>query len=170
VRTRRWETPASRRGGVSSFGFGGVNAHVLLEEAPAAAIGVRTGERPAIFPLSARSAASLRRAAEKLGGWIDSNSGSVDLNSIAAALQLGREQFAHRLAIVASSAEELRRAIGLWLSGEHPRGLTPAFIERGNSARRTETARVSKRTFFTGESDVRLAYARGSVASFRRER
>ena len=29
------------------------------------------------------------------------------------------------------------------------------------------TARVSKRTLFTGESNVRLAYARGSVASFR---
>lgn len=117
VRTRPWEGPTPRRAGISSFGFGGVNAHVLLEEAPACSAGAPSGDRPTIFPLSARTAASLPRSAKALRAWMNSNASRADGDAIAATLQLGREQFGHRLAIVASSVEELRRALDSWLSG-----------------------------------------------------
>jgi acyl transferase domain-containing protein/acyl carrier protein/ubiquinone/menaquinone biosynthesis C-methylase UbiE len=117
VRTQPWEGPVPRRAGISSFGFGGVNAHVLLEEAPAGRAGAPPDERPAIFPLSARSAAALRRAVEGLRAWMNRNSAGMDRDAIGATLQLGREQFGHRLAIVAASVEDLGRALDAWLSG-----------------------------------------------------
>jgi microcystin synthetase protein McyG len=64
---RPWTVPegVSRIAGVSSFGFGGTNAHIVLEEAPASE--VRTAERsagPRILPLSARTGESLHSLAD----------------------------------------------------------------------------------------------------------
>src|SRR6185503_17296786 len=56
-----------RRAGVSSFGFSGTNAHVILEEAPAAAArteGVTRSPLPVL--LSARDDAGLRDTAQRL--------------------------------------------------------------------------------------------------------
>lgn len=55
---RPWERgPAPRRAGVNAFGFGGINAHVVLEEAPGAAR--RAG--PSVLSAPARPAAPVRR-------------------------------------------------------------------------------------------------------------
>jgi acetyl-CoA carboxylase beta subunit len=61
------------RAGVSAFGFGGTNAHVVLEEWPAASFPPRAKERegPQVFALSARSAEVLRARAGELADWLD---------------------------------------------------------------------------------------------------
>ncbi|WP_327117583.1 SDR family NAD(P)-dependent oxidoreductase [Nocardia sp. NBC_01730] len=67
-------TAAPRRAGVSSFGMGGTNAHVILEEAPAAAAGEATttadGSRPLVWVLSGQSREALREQAVRLREWL----------------------------------------------------------------------------------------------------
>ncbi len=64
-KTEDWKPRGGRRcAGVSSFGFGGVNAHVVLEEVPVARM-TPEPEQPDIFLLSAKSEQSLRRMVEQ---------------------------------------------------------------------------------------------------------
>ncbi|RDK82790.1 type I polyketide synthase, partial [Enterobacillus tribolii] len=98
VDTRRsWAAPAGRDGetlrrsaGVSSFGFGGVNAHILLQEYPARA---RAAEAEAetgtvVIVLSARSQEALMRRAEQLSAHLSQQ--AVNLTDLAYTLQVGR--------------------------------------------------------------------------------
>ncbi|SFC87958.1 type I polyketide synthase [Streptomyces aidingensis] len=116
-----------RRAGVSAFGIGGTNAHVVLEEAPpqAAAPGPAgpaepsSEPRPAVRaePLvwSARTAEAADRAAEALAGHLETTGDR--LTDIAHTLATGRRVFAHRRMLVAGSAADaagaLRRGEGV---------------------------------------------------------
>ncbi|WP_425425550.1 beta-ketoacyl synthase N-terminal-like domain-containing protein [Amycolatopsis marina] len=101
----KWEpgdTP--RRAGVSSFGVGGTNAHVVLEEAPAA--GRRRQPRPAyLLQVSASSAATLStsidRLADRLAGDVD-----LDLADVTHTLGVGRTEYPHRAVVVARDLED----------------------------------------------------------------
>ena len=77
-----WERNGRPRiAGVSSFGFAGTNAHIILEEAPEApqpapAPGPaeqRGDRRLRILPLSARTPAALARVAERYRGWLSAH-------------------------------------------------------------------------------------------------
>jgi len=97
-----------RRAGISSFGMGGVNAHVVLEEAPARAPdAVATPER-CVVPLSARKG-RLKAYAEVLLENLKERGAAEapGLRDVAYTLQSGRDVFEERLAIVATSIEEL---------------------------------------------------------------
>lgn len=104
-----------RRAGVSSFGFGGVNAHVLIEEAPLqpneAAV-----DGPELVLLSARTSENLKESARLLASWLPANS-SVSLREIAFTLQVGREDFETRLALVVSTVRELKEKLERYVSG-----------------------------------------------------
>ncbi|MGA2183679.1 MAG: amino acid adenylation domain-containing protein [Bryobacteraceae bacterium] len=93
-----------RRAGVSAFGIGGTNAHVVLEEGPEP-----TGESAAfshhLLTISAKSESALQRAAADLAGHLQSNTG-LDLADAAWTLQTGRRQFAWRRTVVCSSAQD----------------------------------------------------------------
>ncbi|RFU38603.1 type I polyketide synthase, partial [Actinomadura logoneensis] len=66
-----------RRAGVSGFGFGGTNAHVILEEAPAAEV-VREDVPVRVYPLSDTSEGRVRAYAAELADWLDrSEAGGV---------------------------------------------------------------------------------------------
>ena len=98
--------PLPRRAGVSSFGFGGVNAHVVLEEylAPATAqAAVPPG--PVLLPLSAKTPAALRLQAQRLLAFLE-RSPAPPLRDLAYTLQVGREAFDERLAIVAHGTSD----------------------------------------------------------------
>jgi acyl transferase domain-containing protein len=95
------ETP--RRAGVSSFGLGGTNAHLVLEEAPAAEP-TDPAARPAqLLLLSARTASALDAAAERLADRLEEEPG-LDLADVAWTLQTGRKAFEHRRMLVARDA------------------------------------------------------------------
>lgn len=102
----------ARRAGVSSFGIGGTNAHVILEEGPGDPQH-EPGEPIAdVMPLSARSAAALEAMRERLARHLDAAGGGI--GEVAATLQLGRQEMAHRAAVVARDGQAavtaLRRA------------------------------------------------------------
>ncbi|GJM23218.1 MAG: polyketide synthase [Planctomycetota bacterium] len=141
VRVPRSATPwprgeRPRMAGVSSYGFGGSNAHVILAEAPAAPQRERSASRPAeLFAISARSENGLRdlvtRYREQLESPVatsstdsaklgtDTGSASDDaaraattladtpLVDLCASAATGRAQLPHRLALVVESHADL---------------------------------------------------------------
>ncbi len=102
--------PGSRLAGVSSFGFSGTNAHVILAEAPALAAPAAPagGGRPVhLLCLSARSTAALSDLARRYQHRIEQDP-SVVLADLAHTANTGRAHFPHRAALTAASAEEMR--------------------------------------------------------------
>ncbi len=100
-----------RRAAVSSFGIGGTNAHVILEEAPASArdAGVPPAEagshKDQLLPVSARTPEALARSLERVAGAIEADA-SLVLADVAYTLQTGREAFACRQTVVAGDRDE----------------------------------------------------------------
>lgn len=108
---RPWDVPAGtpRRAGVSSFGIGGTNAHLVLEEAPAAE--PSGPSRPwQLLPVSARSAAAAERAAVRLADHLRAHP-ELPLADVAHTLQNGRRAFAHRRFVVAHQGEDAAAAL-----------------------------------------------------------
>ena len=100
-----WEVnDGPRRAGVSAFGVGGTNAHVVLEQAPDREPSTSRRSRH-LLVLSARSPAALEQATDNLAAHLSSH---ADLNLADAAwtLQVGRRAFDHRRVVVASNAAE----------------------------------------------------------------
>ncbi|WP_455711737.1 acyltransferase domain-containing protein, partial [Streptomyces avermitilis] len=122
-----------RHAGVSSFGVSGTNAHVILQEAPAAAGGVAGGgvpegtPNPALplavpvpVPVSARSEAGLRAQAEALRHYVEARP-DASLADIGAGLACGRAVLEHRAVALATDRDELVQALTALAAGEpHP--------------------------------------------------
>ncbi|WP_330230225.1 SDR family NAD(P)-dependent oxidoreductase [Nocardia sp. NBC_00508] len=103
-------TDRPRLAGVSSFGFAGTNAHVLLEQAPESAPTVDPRE-PALLVLSARTSSALDALSRRYVQHLDQR--QLPLADIAATAALGRSHFGHRRAVVApTTAEAARRLAG----------------------------------------------------------
>ncbi|WP_437297431.1 amino acid adenylation domain-containing protein [Sorangium sp. So ce426] len=100
-----------RRAGVSAFGMGGTNAHVILEEAPA--MDPSGPSRPCqLLVLSAQTSEALEGMTDRLAGHLR-HAAHLSLPDVAFTLQQGRARFAHRRAVVCRepvSAAALLRA------------------------------------------------------------
>jgi polyketide synthase PksN len=112
-----WKNTAAhpRRVGVSSFGAGGSNAHLILEEYLNEQATERTPHLPSpeIFVLSARDKDALCRYAEKIVHFLENPSG-VSLADVAYTSQVGRTPMDARLVVITSSLEDLRAKLSLW--------------------------------------------------------
>jgi phthiocerol/phenolphthiocerol synthesis type-I polyketide synthase E len=105
---RPW-TASPRRAGVSAFGIGGTNAHVILEQAPEPASRPRsTGAQ--LLPLSGRTEAAVTRSAELLAAHLESHP-DLDLADVAHTLQNGRRSFATRSTVTATTSAEAAAAL-----------------------------------------------------------
>ncbi len=89
---------------MSSFGIGGTNAHVVLEEAPLPVRGAPASSAQ-LLTLSARTPAALERARTRLATHLQQHA-SLDLADVAFTLQRGRRAFPHRAALVCRSLAE----------------------------------------------------------------
>ncbi|WP_379139867.1 beta-ketoacyl synthase N-terminal-like domain-containing protein [Paenibacillus sp. sgz500992] len=116
-----------RRAGISSFGVGGTNVHLVLEEPPIRALS-EPAELPAVLLLSAKSPAALERMQGELADHLENKSSSVPLADVAFTLQMGRGQFKYRLACTAVQTEEAVRL----LRGSEGVGMIRSSQERIN--------------------------------------
>ncbi|GIH95247.1 SDR family NAD(P)-dependent oxidoreductase [Planobispora siamensis] len=109
---RPWprEAGRARRAGVSAFGIGGTNAHVVLEEAPPVP---RAEEppRPELLVWSARTAEAADAMTARLADHLAGDGRGHRPADVAHTLQTGRRVFAHRRMLVASSTEEAAAAL-----------------------------------------------------------
>ncbi|MDT7816741.1 MAG: polyketide synthase PksN, partial [Acidobacteriaceae bacterium] len=111
---------SARRAGISSFGAGGANAFMVVEEFIAGqnqATGTPPLDSSALIVLSARNSDRLQRTAENLAEFLaQSPDAESPLPSVAYTLQIGREALEERVAFVAASRPDLiskLRRIGL---------------------------------------------------------
>lgn len=115
TRAEQWPRGTEpRRAAVSSFGVGGTNAHVILEEAPAAAdrdASPAPSGVPHVLRLSARDAATLETMRKRLAAALEAD-GAPALADVAFTLRAGRSAFAHRAVVAAhdhaAAAQALR--------------------------------------------------------------
>lgn len=104
---KRGATP--RRAGVSAFGVGGTNAHVVVEEAPLPT--PTSASRPEhLLLLSAKSEQALEAMAENLATWLAANH-SQSLADVAFTLQRGRRAFPFRKALVVRDTTDALQAL-----------------------------------------------------------
>lgn len=102
-------TAEPRFAGVSSFGVGGTNAHIILEEAPVLPPTSASRSKQLIL-LSAKSRASLDSMTERMRSFLEEHP-NTSLADAAYTLQVGRRAFKHRRLIVGGSHGEIAEAI-----------------------------------------------------------
>lgn len=98
-----------RRAGVSAFGVGGTNAHVIVEEAPAVEESQSAREYQ-LLVLSAKTPFALERGAANLAEHLRKHD-DLKLGDAAYTLQIGRRPFEYRRFVVAGSAADAIRGL-----------------------------------------------------------
>ncbi len=116
-----------RLAGVSSFGFGGTNCHVILQEAPEENRGELLERSLHLLTLSARSEQALTELAQRYVTYLESYT-DVSLGDICFTANTGRTPFEHRLAIVTQSIPQLRQQLEAFISGQETTGLMSGKI------------------------------------------
>ena len=135
-----WQrTGRPRIAGVSSFGFSGTNAHVLVEEGPDATPEAPMPQGPKarryhVLPLSARSPEALQELSARYRDWLDANPGAAIMD-VCATAGSGRSHLEHRAALVVNSRTRARRL----LVAVHEQNPAPGLV-RGVSSDRPKTA------------------------------
>jgi amino acid adenylation domain-containing protein len=140
--------------GVSSFGFGGTNAHVVLEEMPTDSTSDKPQRNfPHVFPISARSPEALNALARAYIGYLQLPESEIPpQHDILHTSAVRRTHHDYRLACVAESREELIRGLEAFVSSEDLPGV---FAGRRLPAQGPKLAFV-----FSGQGSQWLGMAR----------
>ena len=132
VTTERRSWPACKRkriAGLSSFGFSGTNAHVVVEEAPALdPIEAKTDRPLHLLALSAKSEPALKSLSHSLAGFLAEHP-SISIPDFCFTTNAGRAHLAHRLAVAAESAEQLREKLSAYAGGQAPSEIITGRID-----------------------------------------
>lgn len=138
TRTRPWpdgDAPGPGRiAGVSAFGMGGTNAHVLVSGAPAADPRSPHVLGPHVLRLSARTPEALRAMAGRLRGHLARY--RPPLADVAFTLVTGRARFAHRAAVVCLGLDEALAGLARVADGGPGDLVPPGQANAGPSGRR----------------------------------
>ena len=149
-----WQRGASPRiAGVSSFGFAGTNAHVILEEAPVTPDALPVADpdvpRVRVLPLSSRTPAALVQVAQRYRDWLDTHP-DAGLADVCFTAGTGRAHLEHRAALVATSRDSAAELLGAVIEDRPAPGLV-----RGESHDTPKTAWL-----FTGQGSQYPGMAR----------
>jgi acyl transferase domain-containing protein/acyl carrier protein len=129
-----------RRAGVSAFGIGGTNAHIVLEEAPEVTPSASLREAHLVV-VSAKTVTAMEQATSNLAAFLDAQE-DVSLSDVEWTLQVGRQAFSHRRALV---VRDVAQAVHLLrepqrvpvLTSVHDGGVRPvAFLFSGQGSQR----------------------------------
>jgi acyl transferase domain-containing protein/enoyl-CoA hydratase/carnithine racemase/acyl carrier protein/SAM-dependent methyltransferase/NADP-dependent 3-hydroxy acid dehydrogenase YdfG len=149
---RAWEPPVvagkklQRIAGISSFGAGGSNAHLIVEEYQAVLVQPPEAFAPVAVLLSARTAEQLRQKARELLDVVRGGQNEIDLVSMAYTLQVGREGMEERLGMEVSSVEQLVAKLQAYVEGE----LDTEDVYQGQVKRNQEALAL-----FSSDADLR---------------
>lgn len=157
TRTQPWDA-APRRACVSSFGFSGTNAHLVIEayetKEKRGQRPVTDGKRPALFVLSAKTEKQLKIYAGIMKEWMVSQR-DVNLKDMAYTLQTGREAMDYRLAFWTDGKRAAIDLLTAYLNDDRPEGLHISHVKKrkdqGDTPRHTDPERLLSR-WLAGDS------------------
>ena len=132
------------RAGVSAFGLGGTNAHVLLESVPSNSKAEPNLLPLQIFTLSAKSPTALQTLVQRYQAFLEDKP-EASLMDICFTANTRRSQFKHRLAIITKSKDQLKDQLNLYINKQLSLGVFSGQITRRKPA--------SVCFIFSGESD-----------------
>ncbi len=104
-----WQSDGARRAGVSAFGVGGTNVHIVLEEAPAPRP-AEPDQKAHILPLSAKTPEALSDMQARLADALEVE-GAPALADAAITLQEGRTEYTYRSVVAARTVAEAAAAL-----------------------------------------------------------
>lgn len=145
-----WAVHKGRRiAGISSFGFSGTNAHVILEEAPVLEPKTLNIDRPShILALSAKTEPGLQQLANQMAHHLAAHPDLATADVVYTA-NTARAHFNHRLAVVADSNQQMAEKLSAWAAGQASVGVSSqtiappkvAFLFTGQGAQYTQMGR-----------------------------
>jgi acyl transferase domain-containing protein len=127
-----------RRAGISAFGVGGTNAHVIVEEAPVFEESQSTRELQ-LLVVSTKTPSALDRATANLAQHLKEHN-DVNLADVAYTLQIGRRPFEHRRFVVTrntAAAIQVLETSGdkkIYSGAQKPRRPSVVFMFPGQGA------------------------------------
>ncbi|WP_201302104.1 type I polyketide synthase, partial [Streptomyces tendae] len=143
------DTDQPRRAAVSSFGFSGTNAHVIIEQAPEPAESADTAPRDgSVVPwvISGASPQALRAQAEQLRSYITERPG-LRPEDVAFSLATTRGVLEHRAVVVGTDLSELSEGLGALTQTATATPGRTAFLFTGQGAQRVGMGRELYDTF-----------------------
>ncbi|MES2350365.1 MAG: SDR family NAD(P)-dependent oxidoreductase [Pseudomonadota bacterium] len=157
-----------RRALVNSFGAGGVNACVVLEEYQRPASSLTGGEAGLLLPLSARTEAGLVRSAQQLVAWLK-RTPEVSAADACYTMQLGREAMEERLAVVAGSRDELIARLDAWHASGDMTGIQRGRVDKRRAGAKRPSPAVEQSANAAAVPDLATmaqAWVRGATVSW----
>ncbi|QSJ15492.1 SDR family NAD(P)-dependent oxidoreductase [Nostoc sp. UHCC 0702] len=117
-----------RVAGVSSFGFSGTNAHVILAEASGAPVkSAEVTPSHHILTLSAKSETALLQLAQEYKHYLATHP-EIDWSDVCFTSQIGRSHFAHRFSLVASSSAQACHQLADFASQQETIGTCQGYV------------------------------------------
>ena len=128
-----WSAQDKRRlAGISAFGFGGTNCHVILEEAPIPSLSPSLSPSPTpplhLLTLSAKNENALRELAQRYADFFTTHP-EVSVADVCFTANTGRSHFDQRLALVAESPCQLRQQLEAFAADKETAGLVSGKVQ-----------------------------------------